>query len=79
MKDPTDLRYYLDDISAYNISEFYLDLVADYTSGTHPERLSLAVRNPPFLNANGMPNVDKILKNSGRIRRGSGLDHRLDG
>src|SRR5690606_21083476 len=37
---------YLDDISAYNISEFYLDLVEDYTSGLHPDRLRLAVRNP---------------------------------
>jgi len=73
------LSDYLDDISAYNISEFYLNLVDDYTSGTHPERLRLAVRNPDFLDANGMPNVNKILKNGGRIRRGSGLDHRLDG
>lgn len=70
---------YLDDISAYNISDFYLDLVDDYTSGRHPERLRLAVRNLDFLDDSGMPDIDKIVKNGGKIRRGSGLDHRLDG
>ncbi|PZX55624.1 DUF6089 family protein [Algoriphagus chordae] len=70
---------YLDDISAYNISEFYLDLVDDYVTGNNPDRLRLAVRNPDFMDSNGMPDVDKILENGGRIRRGSGLDNRYDG
>ncbi|MDR7130875.1 hypothetical protein J2X69_003234 [Algoriphagus sp. 4150] len=70
---------YLDDISAYNISEFYLDLVDDYVTGNNPDRLRLAVRNPNFLDDNGLPDVDKILRNGGRIRRGSGLKHRYDG
>lgn len=73
------LTDYMDDISAYNISEFYLDLVDDYVSGTNPNRLRLAVRNPDFMDDNGLPDVDKILRNGGRIRRGSGLDHRYDG
>lgn len=73
------LTDYLDDISAYNISEFYLDLIDDYTSGRQPERLRLAVRNPDYLDDRGMPNVDKILKSGGKIRRGSGLDERYDG
>lgn len=70
---------YLDDVSAYNMEEFYLDLVDDYTSGTNPDRLRLAIRNPRFLLDNGEPNVDAILRNQGRARRGSGLDHRYDG
>lgn len=70
---------YMDDISAFNISEFYLDLVDDYVTGNNPDRLRLAVRNPDFMDDNGLPDVDKILRNNGRIRRGSGLDHRYDG
>ena len=70
---------YMDDISAYNVSEFYLDLVDDYVTGRNPDRLRLAIRNPGFLDDNGMPDVDKILRNGGRIRRGSGLTHRYDG
>ncbi len=70
---------YLDDISAYNVSEFYLDLVNDYVSGNNPDRLRLAIRNPAFLDDNGMPDVDRILQNNGRVRRGSGLTHRYDG
>lgn len=73
------LTDYMDDISAYNISEFYLDLVDDYVSGDNPNRLRLAVRNPDFIDDNGLPDVDKILRNNGRIRRGSGLTHRYDG
>lgn len=73
------LTDYMDDISAYNISEFYLDLVDDYVSGNNPDRLRLAVRNPNFLDHNGLPDVAKILANKGRIRRGSGLTHRYDG
>ncbi len=70
---------YLDDISAYNVSEFYLDLVEDYTTGHNPDRLRLAIRNPQFLLENGQPDVEAILQNGGRIRRGSGLDNRYDG
>ncbi|TXE12369.1 DUF6089 family protein [Algoriphagus aquimarinus] len=73
------LTDYMDDISSYNISEFYLDLVDDYVTGKNPDRLRLAVRNPSFIDDNGLPDVDKILKNRGRIRRGSGLTHRYDG
>lgn len=70
---------YMDDISAFNISEFYLDLVDDYVTGNNPDRLRLAVRNPNFLDDNGQPDIDKILQNGGRIRRGSGLEERFDG
>lgn len=73
------LTDYMDDISAYNISEFYLDLLDDYVSGDNPTRLRLAVRNPDFIDDNGLPDVDKIRRNNGRIRRGSGLTHRYDG
>ena len=73
------LTDYMDDISAYNVKEFYLDLVEDYTSGTNPDRLRLAIRNPQFVLDNGEPDVDAILRNNGRVRRGSGLDHRFDG
>lgn len=74
------LTDYMDDISAFNISEFYLDLVADYQSGNNQDRLRLAVRNPQFLREdNGEPDIQKILNNRGRIRRGSGLTERFDG
>lgn len=73
------LTDYMDDISAYNVNEFYLDLVEDYVNGTNPDRLRLAIRNPNFLDDTGMPDVQKILDNRGRIRRGSGLNHRFDG
>ncbi|WP_297336987.1 hypothetical protein [Algoriphagus sp.] len=73
------LTDYMDDISAYNVNEFYLDLVDDYVTGNNPDRLRLAIRNPSFLDDNGMPDVDKILRNNGRVRRGSGLRHRYDG
>lgn len=73
------LTDYMDDISAYNVSEFYLDLVDDYVTGVNPDRLRLAIRNPQFILDNGQPDVDAILRNNGRIRRGSGLDHRFDG
>ena len=69
----------MDDISAYNVSEFYLDLVDDYVTGTNPDRLRLAIRNPQFVLDNGEPDVDAILRNRGRVRRGSGLTHRYDG
>jgi len=90
---------YLDDISAYNISEFYEELIRDYngyflTDGngasiigedgnavfySNPNRLRMAIRNPNFLRPDGEPDVQKILDNGGRIRRGSGLDVRKDG
>ncbi|GAB3218481.1 hypothetical protein J0A67_02820 [Algoriphagus aestuariicola] len=73
------LTDYMDDISAYNVKDFYLDLVEDYTSGTNPDRLRLAIRNPQFVLDNGEPDVDAILRNNGRVRRGSGLTHRYDG
>jgi hypothetical protein len=73
------LTDYMDDISAYNVSEFYLDLLDDYVSGSNPDRLRLAIRNPQFVLDNGEPDVDAIRRNNGRIRRGSGLDHRFDG
>lgn len=75
------LTDYLDDISAFNVSEFYLDLVNDYGNGMgpNPNRLRLAIRNPSFYKENGEPDVQKILNNQGRIRRGSGLDNRFDG
>lgn len=73
------LTDYMDDISAYNVSEFYLDLVDDYVTGDNPDRLRLAIRNPQFVLDNGEPDVDAILRNRGRIRRGSGLTHRYDG
>ncbi|MDF2158475.1 hypothetical protein [Algoriphagus sp. CAU 1675] len=73
------LTDYMDDISAYNVNEFYLDLVEDYLDGSNPDRLRLAIRNPDFILESGEPNVPKILQNNGRIRRGSGLQHRYDG
>lgn len=76
------LTDYMDDISAYNVSEFYLDLVEDYGvngNGSNPDRLRLAIRNPSFVNDAGEPDVAKILRNAGRVRRGSGLTHRFDG
>ncbi len=76
------LTDYMDDISAFNVSEFYLDLIKDYGAfgeGPNPDRLRLAIRNPNFLTENGEPDVDRILKNNGRIRRGSGLTERFDG
>lgn len=73
------LTDYMDDISAYNVKEFYLDVVDDYVTGNNPDRLRLLIRNPQFILENGEPDVDGILRNNGRVRRGSGLDHRFDG
>ncbi|PRY84988.1 hypothetical protein [Mongoliibacter ruber] len=76
------LTDYMDDISAFNVSEFYQDLVRDYGTngeGPNPDRLRLAIRNPDFIRENGEPDVDKILRNNGRVRRGSGLTERYDG
>lgn len=73
------LTDYMDDISAYNVTEFYRDVVDDYVSGDNPDRLRLLIRNPQFVLDNGEPDVDAILRNNGRVRRGSGLTHRYDG
>jgi hypothetical protein len=59
------LTDYMDDISAYNIGEFYLDLVDDYVTGNNPDRLRLAVRNPSFLDDNGFPDVNYMTMNLG--------------
>jgi len=80
---------YLDDISAYNVSDFYEDLVKDYNGYytevngeqvfySNPMRLRMAIRNPNFQRGDE-PDADKIMANGGRIRRGSGLDVRNDG
>jgi hypothetical protein len=74
----------MDDVSAFNISEFYQDLLADYgTNGTgpNPDRLLFAIRNPAFYIDDELtiPDVDRIISNRGRIRRGSGLTERFDG
>ena len=43
-------------------------------------RLRMAIRNPYFMNKEtGEPDVQKIIDNGGRVRRGSGLDVRKDG
>ncbi|QDH79377.1 hypothetical protein FKX85_10145 [Echinicola soli] len=85
------LSDYLDDISAYNIRDSYQSLLASYGEngeGPMPERLRLAVKNPRYLDDNGMPDTEKIreavyIDKNGefqhKIRRGSGLDHRYDG
>nr|WP_209330854.1 DUF6089 family protein [Lunatimonas salinarum] len=68
---------YLDDISSFNMSGFYEDLVADYISGENPDRLRLSVRQARYLLENGEPNVNLIQSSRGAPRRGSG-DPRLD-
>lgn len=70
---------YMDDISVYDVSEFYLQYVNDYLSGENTEKLRLAIRNPDYLDEFGYPDVDKILSSRGDIRRGSGKDGRNDG
>ncbi|MGY6744479.1 MAG: hypothetical protein ACXIUQ_17185 [Cecembia sp.] len=76
------LTDYLDDISAFDISDFYMSLIRDYGvngDGPNPDRLRLAVRNPRYIRENGEPDVARIEASEGRIRRGSGLDNRFDG
>lgn len=68
---------YLDDISSFNMSGFYEDLIADYISGENPDRLRLSVRQARYLLENGEPNVNLIQSSRGAPRRGSG-DPRLD-
>ncbi len=76
------LTDYMDDISSFDISDFYMDLIEDYGvngTGPRPDRLRLAVRNPNFVKENGEPDVERIMQRRGGIRRGSGLDERYDG
>lgn len=71
------LSDYLDDVSTFNISGYYEELIADYTSGNNPDRLRLSVRQPRYLLENGEPNIGLIESSRGAPRRGSG-DPRLD-
>jgi hypothetical protein len=69
------LTDYLDDVSVYNISGFYEDLIADYGyagEGPNPDRLRLAVRQEKYLLENGEPNLELIRSTQGVARRGSG-------
>ena len=66
------LTDHLDDVSAFNISRFYEELIADYVSGENPDRLRLSVRQPRYLLENGEPNVELIRSSRGAPRRGSG-------
>lgn len=69
------LTDYLDDVSVYNISGFYEELIADYGisgEGPNPDRLRLSVRQNRYLYENGEPNVDLIRSSKGAPRRGSG-------
>lgn len=75
------LTDYLDDISVYNLSGFYEDLIADYGSGgegPNPDRIRLAVREARYLHGNGEPDIALIRSTKGAVRRGSG-DPRLQG
>lgn len=75
------LTDYLDDISVYNISGFYEELIADYGAsgeGPNPDRLRLSVRQDKYLYENGEPNVSLIRSSKGAPRRGSG-DPTLEG
>jgi hypothetical protein len=66
------LTDFLDDVSAFNMSGFYEDLIADYVSGENPDRLRLSVRQARYLLENGEPNVALIRSTNGAPRRGSG-------
>jgi hypothetical protein len=66
------LTDFLDDVSAFNMSRFYEDLIADYVSGENPDRLRLSVRQARYLLENGEPNVALIRSTNGAPRRGSG-------
>lgn len=69
------LTDYLDDVSKYNISGFYEDLIADYGrwgEGPNPNRLRLAIRQERYLFENGEPNIELIRATNGAARRGSG-------
>lgn len=71
------LSDYMDDISTFNISGYYEELIADYVSGENPDRLRLSVRQARYLLPNGEPNVELIRNRRGAPRRGSG-DPRLN-
>ncbi|MBT0811209.1 hypothetical protein KIH41_07945 [Litoribacter ruber] len=75
------LTDYLDDVSAYNVSGFYEELIEDYRAGENGSemRLIMSIRNPNFMNRFGEPDLEAIEANGGRIRRGSGLENRYDG
>lgn len=66
------LTDHLDDVSAFNMSGFYEDLIADYVSGENPDRLRLSFRQARYLLENGEPNVEFIRSSRGAPRRGSG-------
>lgn len=69
------LTDYLDDVSVYNLSGFYEELITDYGTngeGPNPNRLRLSVRQERYLYENGEPNVDLIRSSNGAPRRGSG-------
>ncbi len=66
------LTDYLDDVSSFNISDFYEDLIADYVSGDNPNRLRLSVRQNHYLLENGEPDIERIERSRGAPRRGSG-------
>jgi hypothetical protein len=78
---------YLDDVSAYDVSGFYEELIADYGingDGPHPDRLRLSVRQSKFVKEDGEPNIELIRSSNGAPRRGSGdpsvePDARYDG
>lgn len=71
------LSDHLDDVSAYNISGFYEEMIEDYISGVNPDRLRLSIRQERFLLPNGEPNIELIRSTRGSARRGSG-DPRLN-
>ncbi|MEX2511755.1 MAG: hypothetical protein WD398_02520 [Cyclobacteriaceae bacterium] len=66
------LTDYLDDVSSYNISAYYDDLIQDYVSGENPNRLRLSIRQERYLLPNGEPNIEMIQNSRGAPRRGSG-------
>ncbi|MEX2591497.1 MAG: DUF6089 family protein [Anditalea sp.] len=69
------LTDYLDDVSVYNVSGFYEDLIADYGingDGPSPDRLRLSIRQNRYLNEDGEPNINLIRSSNGAPRRGSG-------
>ncbi|WP_339922941.1 hypothetical protein [uncultured Cyclobacterium sp.] len=63
---------HLDDVSAFNISGFYEELIEDYITGLNPDRLRFSIREDRFLLPNGEPNVELIRNTKGSARRGSG-------
>nr|MBI1231285.1 hypothetical protein [Cytophagales bacterium] len=66
------LTDFLDDVSAFNVSGFHEELIADYVSGENPDRLRLSIRQRRYLLENGEPNITLIRSSRGAPRRGSG-------